>query len=215
MEGIRDRIKNKPDKVKSILNVSILATAVIILAFLAASIKQNNEAFDDICDKGYEDFYTGQCKNLFERIKQQIAAQRIGRRGKNGTKSIKVDPNIIECCSRYRYEESQSTAVAFISISVLLCVLQVCMVLIVELVDRYIQRNTKRSRDIQYNQQMQGRSISDLDEIPEYQIKFQYPVSSNRDDSGLDHSGQQPLLESTREVSREALAEIIRNAPRT
>ena len=210
MEGIRDRIKKKPDKVKSILNVSILVAAVIIMAFLAASIKQNNEAFDDVCDKGYEDFDTGKCKNLFERIEQ-----RAGRRGKNGTKSMKVDPNIIECCSRYRYEESQSTAVAFISISVLLCVLQVCMVLIVELVDRYIQRNTKRSRDIQYNQQMQGRSISDLDEIPEYQIKFQYPVSSNRDDSGLDHSGQQPLLESTREVSREALAEIIRNAPRT
>ena len=210
MEGIRDRIEKKPEKIKSILNVSISLIAVIILAFLAASIKQNNEAFEDVCDRGYEDFDTGKCKKLFERIEQ-----RAGRRGKNGTKSFKVDPNIVECCSRYRYEESQSTAMVFTSISVLLCVLQICMLLIVELIDRYIQRNTKRSRDIQFDQQMQGRSMSDLDEIPEYQLTSPYPVSSNRDDSGFDHSGQQPLLESTREVNREALAEIIRNAPRT
>ena len=210
MEGIRDRIKKKPDKVKSILNVSILVTAVIILAFLAASIKQNNEAFDDVCDKGYEDFDTGKCKNLFERIEQ-----RAGRRGKNGTKSMKVDPNIIECCSRYRYEESQSTTVAFTSISVLLCVLQICMLLVVELVDRYIQRNTKRSGNIEYEQKVkQGLSTSDLTEIPEIQLKSPFPISSNPD-SGIDHSGEQPLLESTREASREALAEIIRNAPRT
>ena len=183
MERIRRTAQeNDPQKLKSFLNVLtklVILLASLILVLLVANIQQINDAFDDVCEENYEEFDTGRCDKFFEKIEQKT-----GRKTQNGTAKMKnIDPNLVDCCSRYRYEESISTMKALTIASIVLCVLTICILLVIELLDCKIQRNTKSSNDMNYDAfKQQGGSASNLLEpkVNEWKSPF------NKRDSGLD-----------------------------